>query len=178
MISSIIDHLPALQVVIPLVCAPLCVFVRPGRAAHAVAAIGALLSFAIAALLLLEVSGQGARSYALGGWAAPWGIEYRVDRLSAFVLVIVTAVAAAVFPLTRASVEGEVAAERRHLFYALLMLSLAGMTGIVITGDLFNLFVFLEIASLAAYVLVAFGPGGRAKLAALQIGRAACRERV
>lgn len=168
MITIISEHLPALQVVIPLICAPLCVLARPGRAAHAVAAIGAAASFAIAALLLLEVSEQGARSYALGGWAAPWGIEYRVDPLSAFVLVIVTAVAAVVFPLTRASVEREVEAERRHLFYALLMLSLAGMAGIAITGDLFNLFVFLEIASLAAYVLVAFGRGGRAKLAALR----------
>ena len=168
MISGVIDHLPALQVVVPLICAPLCVLARPGRAAHAVATLGAAASLAIALLLLLEVSEHGARSYALGGWAAPWGIEYRVDRLSAFVLVIVTAVAAVVFPLTRASVEGEVEPERRHLFYALLMLSLAGMTGIAITGDLFNLFVFLEIASLAAYVLVAFGRGGRAKLAALR----------
>ena len=168
MTQAIIYHLPALQVVIPLICAPLCVLLRPGRAAHAVAALGAGASFAIAALLLLQTSAHGARSYALGGWAAPWGIEYRVDLLSAFVLFIVTAVAAVVFPLTRASVEREVEAERRHLFYAALMLSLTGMTGIAITGDLFNLFVFLEIASLSAYVLVAFGRGGKAKLAALR----------
>ena len=168
MTQAIIYHLPALQVVIPLICAPLCVLLRPGRAAHAVAALGAGASFAIAALLLLQTSAHGARSYALGGWAAPWGIEYRVDLLSAFVLFIVTAVAAVVFPLTRASVEREVEAERRHLFYAALMLSLTGMTGIAITGDLFNLFVFLEIASLSAYILVAFGRGGKAKLAALR----------
>ena len=168
MIPVVSDHLPALQVVVPLICAPLCVLLRPGRAAQAAAALGALASLGIASLLLVETSMHGARSYALGGWAAPWGIEYRIDLLSAFVLVIVTAVAAVVFPLTRASVEREVEAERRHLFYALLMLCLAGMTGIVITGDLFNLFVFLEIASLSSYVLVAFGPGGRAKLAALR----------
>ena len=162
------DHLPALQVVIPLICAPLCVLLRPGRAAHAVAALGAGTCLVIAALLLDQTLEHGARSYALGGWAAPWGIEYRVDLLSAFVLVIVTAVAAVVFPFTRASVEREVEEERRHLFYAALMLSLTGMAGIAITGDLFNLFVFLEIASLSSYVLVAFGPGGRAKLAALR----------
>ena len=168
MIPVVSDHLPALQVVVPLICAPLCVFLRSGRAAQAAAGLGALACLGIASLLLVETSRHGARSYALGGWAAPWGIEYRVDLLSAFVLVIVTAVAAVVFPLTRASVEREVEAERRHLFYALLMLCLAGMTGIAITGDLFNLFVFLEIASLSSYVLVAFGPGGRAKLAALR----------
>lgn len=168
MIPVLSDHLPALQVVIPLICAPVCVILRPGRAARAAAALGAFACLAIAALLLAETSMQGARSYALGGWAAPWGIEYRVDLLSAFVLVIVTAVAAVVFPLTRASVEREVKAERRHLFYALLMLCLAGMTGIAITGDLFNLFVFLEIASLSSYALVAFGAEARAKLAAFR----------
>ena len=168
MILPISDHLPALQVVVPLICAPLCVLFRPGRVAHATAALGAGIALAIAVLLLLDVSAHGARSYAIGGWAAPWGIEYRVDLLSAFVLVIVTAVAALVFPFTRASVEQEVERERRHLFYAASMLSLAGMTGIAITGDLFNLFVFLEIASLSSYVLVAFGRGGRAKLAALR----------
>ena len=165
---ALADHLPVLQVVLPLLCAPLCVLVRRGRAAHAIAATGAVASLVIAGLLLAEVLEQGARSYPLGGWAAPWGIEYRVDALSAFVLVIVSAVAAVVFPLTRANVEAEVEPERRHLFYAVLMLSLTGMTGIAITGDLFNLFVFLEIASLAAYVLVAFGRGGAAKLAALR----------
>ena len=168
MTLSLSDHLPALQVVVPLICAPLCVLLRPGRAAQAAAALGAGVCLLIAALLLDRVLEKGAFSYALGGWAAPWGIEYRADLLSAFVLVIVTAVAAVVFPLTRASVEREVDEERRHLFYAVLMLSLAGMAGIAITGDLFNLFVFLEIASLSSYVLVAFGPGGRAKLAALR----------
>ncbi len=168
MIPALAWHLPALQVVVALLCAPLCVILRSGRVAQATASLGALACLAIAALLLAETSVEGARSYALGGWAAPWGIEYRVDFLSAFVLVIVTVVAVVVIPLTRASVEREVRPERQHFFYALLMLSLAGMTGIVITGDLFNLFVFLEIASLSSYVLVAFGPGGRAKLAAFR----------
>ena len=168
MIPALADHMPALQVVTPLLCAPLCVLVRPGRAAHAIASFGAIASLAIAAWLLSEVLDHGALSYALGGWAAPWGIEYRIDGLGAFTLVIVTTVAAVVFPLCRASVEAEVEPARRHLFYAALMLSLAGMAGIAVTGDLFNLFVFLEIASLAAYVLVAFGRGGAAKLAALR----------
>ena len=168
MISTVIDHLPALQVVLPLACAPLCVLAGPRRSAHAVASLAAVGCLAMAVLLLLETSVHGARSYALGGWAAPWGIEYRVDPFSAFVLVVITAVAAVVFPLTRASVEREVQAGRRHLFYAVLLLSLAGMAGIVVTGDLFNLFVFLEIASLAAYVLVAFGRARRSRLAALR----------
>ena len=167
MIPALLEHLPALQVVVPLICAPLCLLV-PRGAARGVAALAAWCALATAVLLLLETTAHGPRSYPLGGWAAPWGIEYRVDALSAFVLVVVSAIAAVVFPLTRASVEQEVEAERRPLFYALLLLGLAGMTGIAITGDLFNLFVFLEIASLAAYVLVAFGRERQAKLAALR----------
>ena len=167
MTPALLEHLPALQVVVPLICAALCVFV-PGRMAHGLASLAAVSALAAAALLLFETLVQGPRSYLLGGWAAPWGIEYRVDPLSAFVLVVVSAVAALLFPFTRTSVEREVEEGRRPHFYALLLLSLAGMTGITITGDLFNLFVFLEIASLAAYVLVAFGRERRARLAALR----------
>ena len=167
MTPALLEHLPALQVVVPLICATLCVFV-PGRTAHGLASLAAVGALAAAALLLSETLDQGPRSYLLGGWAAPWGIEYRVDPLSAFVLVVVSAIAALLFPLTRTSVEREVEEGRRPHCYALLLLSLAGMTGITITGDLFNLFVFLEIASLAACVLVAFGRERRARLAALR----------
>jgi len=89
-------HLPALQVVLPLIAAPLCVLLRPRRLLWPFVLAVGWGTLALAGLLLRQVLSSGPISYALGGWSPPWGIEYRVDPLSAFVLVVVTAVAAVV----------------------------------------------------------------------------------
>ena len=104
----------------------------------------------------------------MGGWKPPWGIEYRVGTTNAFVLVIVSGMATVVAPYARESVEREIDGDRIPLFYAALMLCLTGLLGIVITGDLFNVFVFLEISSLSSYVLLAMGRDRRALTAAYQ----------
>ncbi len=161
-------HLPALQVVVPLISAPLCVVLRRGFGAWLLATVIAWTAFAIALALLAQVSSDGVLSYKMGGWAAPWGIEYRIDRLNAFMLVIVSGIGALVMPCAYHSVAREVAPERQHLFYAAFLLALTGLLGIVITGDVFNLYVFLEITSLASYTLVALGADRRALRAAFQ----------
>ena len=113
------------------------------------------------ALLYKALSGE-VMLYTLGGWVAPWGIEYRVDIANAFILVLITAIVAIVTPFARCSIGKEVARERTYLFYALWLLHLAGLCGVVVTGDAFNLFVFIEIASLSSYALIASGHKRRA----------------
>ena len=83
-------HLPVLQVVIPLLAAPLCAMVRSGRVAWGIALATSWTAFWIAIQLLARVQDEGPISYALGGWAAPVGIEYRIELVNAFVLVIET----------------------------------------------------------------------------------------
>ncbi len=162
----IADNLPILQVVIPLLAAPLCIVIRNATLSWALALSITWIAFAIAITLLFQVIDGSSIVYALGGWAAPWGIEYRVDTLSAFVLVIVSAIGSVVMVFARASVAAEVAEDRICLFYTLYVLCLAGLLGIAITGDVFNLFVFLEISSLSSYALVSLGQNRRALLAA------------
>ncbi|MDP4993352.1 MAG: monovalent cation/H+ antiporter subunit D family protein, partial [Burkholderiaceae bacterium] len=111
---------------------------------------------------------SGTISYEIGSWAPPLGIEYRVDQLSAFVLVLVSAIAALVVPYSRASIETEVPTEQHYLFYTMFALCLTGLLGITITGDAFNIFVFLEVSPLATYVLIALGQNRRALLASYQ----------
>lgn len=159
-------HLPVLQVAIPLIAAPLCVLLRRGTWSWAFATLVVWAVFAVSILLLERVLAEGIISYRLGGWAPPIGIEYRLDAVSAFVLVIVTAIAAVVTPYAYDSVAKEIAPERHHLFYAVYLLALTGLLGIVATGDAFNLYVFLEISSLASYVLIALGRNRRALTAA------------
>ncbi|MBA4176669.1 MAG: cation:proton antiporter [Leptothrix sp. (in: Bacteria)] len=161
-------HLPALQVVIPLLAAPLTVLLRRRAYAFAVALAASWVALAIAVSLWLRVADGGTISYAIGNWPPPWGIEYRVDRLSAFVLVLVAGIAAVVLPYSRASIEAEVSPQQHYLFYTMFLLCLTGLLGITITGDAFNIFVFLEVSSLSTYVLIALGRDRRALMASYQ----------
>ena len=165
---SLVSHLPALQVVVPLLAAPLTVLLRRRSVAFAVALAASWAALAIALLLWLRVADGGTISYAIGNWPPPWGIEYRVDKLSAFVLVLVAGIAAVVLPYSRASIEAEVSPQQHYLFYTMFVLCLAGLLGITITGDAFNIFVFLEVSSLSTYVLIALGRDRRALVASYQ----------
>ena len=159
---SLWDHLPVLVVIIPLMAGPLCVLVERPRAAWGLALAAAWLSFAVAVALAAQVNATGVISYELGGWAPPWGIEYRIDTLGSYVLLIVTGIAALVVVAARESVASEVPEALAARFYAALMLAFAGLVGIVATGDAFNVFVFLEISSLASYALISMGRDRRA----------------
>ena len=161
-------HLPVLQVVVPLLAAPLCALVKSGRLAWILAVSSSWCAFLIACKIFHEVQQSGVISYNLGGWSAPVGIEYRIDALGAFVLIIVTLVGAVVTPYALMSVEEEIDESKRALFYAAFLLCLSGLLGIIVTGDVFNVFVFLEISSLSAYALIALGKDRRALTAAYQ----------
>ena len=160
------EHLPALQVVIPLLAAPICVLIRHPKAVRVVAVLTAWTSLFISASLLDTVLTEGPISYHMGGWGPPLGIEYRVDVASGYVLLLVSAIAAVVMPFGMGSANLTVPPSRKHLFYAAFLLCLTGLLGITITGDAFNVFVFLEISSLSAYTLIALGVGRRALTAA------------
>jgi multicomponent Na+:H+ antiporter subunit D len=110
----------------------------------------------------------GAISYALGGWEPPWGIEYRIDALNAFVALIVSGIAAISLPYALLSVEQEIPKQHIPMFYAAFLLCFLGLLGIVQTGDVFNLFVFLEISSLSSYALISMGRQRKALTAAYQ----------
>jgi multicomponent Na+:H+ antiporter subunit D len=105
---------------------------------------------------LITVLQSGPIHYYLGGWAPPLGIEYVLDNLSAFMAVIILSIAFLSMIYSRQSFLKEVP-EKIVPLYALLLLLLAGLAGIVVTGDLFNIYVFLEICSLAAYAVMGIG---------------------
>lgn len=117
---------------------------------------GVAAAFTAAVLGLAAVLAAGPQRHHLGGWPPPLGIEYVLDRLSAFMITLVTGVGLLVVVFARRSVRHEIP-EREQLVYPLALLLLAGLSGMVLTGDLFNLYVFLEISSLAAYALIAAG---------------------
>jgi multicomponent Na+:H+ antiporter subunit D len=163
-----IAHLPILQVVIPLMAAPICLLLKRTQLVWLFSLIVSGLAFLISVLLLQQVMTTGIISYELGGWSAPWGIEYRIDKLNAFLLLIISAISTIILFAAQVSLSKEIPQNKQTLFYVLYLLSLTGMLGIVATGDAFNVFVFLEISSLSAYALIAMGNDRRALWAAYQ----------
>ncbi len=149
-----------------MLSAPVCVLLyRPRRVWWLAMAVSVVASLTAAATLARVLS-EGPFGYALGGWAAPWGIEYRIDALNALVALLVSVMSAVVLPFARLSVDREVPENKHYLFYCAWLLCLTGLLGILVTGDAFNVFVFLEISSLASYTLVSFGPSRAALTAA------------
>ena len=161
-------HLPVLLVVVPLVAAPIAALLNRPRLSWAVAVAATLWALYAALELLSQTMAAGEIHYELGGWAAPYGIEYVVDPVNAWVVVIVALIGALVAPYARVSVEREITEDRIPLFYAAFILCLTGLLGIAVTGDVFNVFVFLEISSLSAYALIALGSDRRALTASFQ----------
>jgi multicomponent Na+:H+ antiporter subunit D len=94
--------------------------------------------------------------YHMGGWLPPLGIEYVLDHLSAFVMLVINSVALLVLFHGKKPVNLEVTGKEMP-YYSLVSLMLAGFNGIVVTGDMFNLYVFLEICSLSLYGLISIG---------------------
>ena len=162
------QHLPVLLVVVPLVAAPIAALLNRPRLSWAVAVAATLWALFAALELLSQSMATGAIHYELGGWTAPYGIEYVVDAANAWVVVIVALIGALVTPYARKSVEQEITEDRIPLFYAAFILCLTGLLGIAVTGDVFNVFVFLEISSLSAYALIALGNDRRALTASFQ----------
>jgi multicomponent Na+:H+ antiporter subunit D len=164
----LLANLPALQVVIPLVSAPVCLLLRNPRHAWACALVVSWSTLAIAVLLVQQVSAAGTLSYAIGAWATPWGIEYRIDMAGALMILIITTIGSVVMPFAWRSIQDEIPKKNTGLFYTCYLLCLTGLLGVVVTGDAFNLFVFLEISSLSSYVLISLGSTRRALTASFQ----------
>ncbi|MFH1314342.1 MAG: proton-conducting transporter membrane subunit [Candidatus Eisenbacteria bacterium] len=111
------------------------------------------------ALLLMALSVLGKSGvYWMGGWVprlgVPLGINLVLDPVSVFMLITITLIS---FLVTVYSIQYMDKFTAKARFYSLFLLMVAGMNGVALTGDLFNLYVFLEIASIASYALVAFG---------------------
>ena len=161
------DALLALLVTVPLVMGivPLLVGLRVDNAGWPIAMAGSLAVVGLAGSLASTIYTAGPEGrrlvHELAGYPAPYGIELVGDGLSALVALLIGVVAVAVLVYDRS-------VDRSNAFYSGYLLLAGGLQGMALTGDLFNLFVFLEIVGLVTYALVAAGDGGEAAYGALK----------
>jgi multicomponent Na+:H+ antiporter subunit D len=164
--DHILAHLPPLLVALPLLAAPLCVFIRHPIATRAWAVLVCGTATVMSTHLLQRTLLEGVIDYTVSDWAPPEGIALRVDVTNALLAVVVTALATVVLTFGPGSATRTLPDKREYLYYTLYLLCVTGLIGITVTGDAFNVFVFIEITSLSSYALIALGRSRRALIAA------------
>jgi multicomponent Na+:H+ antiporter subunit D len=153
---TLAQHLPALQVLIPFFAALFCALTFHKFSSWVIA------SLAIAINLIIGIYAvpilKDPIFYAFGNWHAPIGIEYRLDHLNQPIIIYVNAILLffLIFgkQLINQTITKYIDNTKHHMFYSLLLFAHAGYLGVLSTNDLFNLYVFIEISSLATSVLI------------------------
>jgi multicomponent K+:H+ antiporter subunit D len=149
-------HLVVLPIVLPLIAGAAMLMLDERRLAvkAAIGVVSACALLAAALMLVRLVDTAGTQVYRLGAWPSPFGIALVADRLSALMVALagVLGLTATVFAIARWQREGP----RVH---ALIQFLLMGVNGALLTGDLFNLFVFFEVLLAASYGLALHGSG-------------------
>ena len=164
------QHAPVLIVLLPLTASLLCMlFSRISKNLGSWIVMASIAgAFANACIVLNKVISSGGKiwHYWMGGWAPPVGIEFALDPLNSILAVVVTFISMMVALYSRPFVKDE---DWLHVggYYTLFGLLTVGLSGMIITGDVFNLYVYLEIMSLSGYGLIALG-GRKSMLAAFR----------
>ncbi len=164
------QHFPVLIVLLPLSAALLSPFFsylhrQAGKWIAILSLVGAFLC-SVGLLLQVVANGGEAIHYWMGDWMPPLGIEFVIDPINGVIVTMITFVA-----LCSAIYSTPFLKKNNWLYmggyYTLMALLCVGLSGMTLTGDAFNLYVYLEIASLSGYGLIALG-GNKGTLAAFR----------
>lgn len=163
------SNIPVLIVLLPLSAALLCMALslihwRLGRDV-VIASVAA--SLVLSVIQLKDVIDHGTVSYVFGKYKIPYGIEFRIDAISAVIIVMILIIGFITLLFSMSFEVRDGGKVKNSGAYTMLALLIVGMVGMTSTGDMFNLYVFLEITSLSGYCLIALG-GSRGIVAAFR----------
>ncbi len=144
-----------LPIMIPLFAAALGLLLRTSRAAQRMLALGGTLGILIVGIALIaHVAEGGPLVLTLGGWAAPFGIVFVADMLSAILVTLTGLIGLTVVVFSLAGIDEP---RERFAYFPLVLVLLMGVCGSFLTGDIFNLYVWFEVLLIASFVLLALG---------------------
>lgn len=153
-----IENLPVLIVVIPLMTAllsPILSMIKK-ELIKVVMILSLIASFLMSCLLLKEVIAKGPIHYAMGNWQPPFGIDFLIDTLNGTLLVLIGAIGLLTAFYSTSFIKS-MDKFKTGGYFSMLNLLITGLLGMVATGDVFNMYVFLEVASISAYTIIAMG---------------------
>lgn len=148
-------NLPLLPIILPFFFGIILLFFKENiKTQRFITALGLIVSFVAALILLFKVHKNGVQSLTLGSWPAPFGISMVSDMLS--VLLVITSIAITFFVVIY-SFQAIGEERERFFYYPSILFMLTGVNGAFTTGDIFNMFVFFEVLLIASYVLIVLG---------------------
>lgn len=167
---GITSHFPVIIIIVPILTAVIVsiTFEWRKRLAMPLAASALAASLLMSLALMPRVLQAGYISYEVGSWQPPFGIEIRIDFLGLFMMVLVAFVSLLTILYSKNYIHHELDEDKTPVYYSLLLLMSGAMLGFLATGDIFNMFVFIEIMSITSYALVAISGEGKAVKAAFK----------
>lgn len=164
----LIDDAPALVVVLPLIVSAIIAFMSSSRWPWIISMITLVVHLFISFELLSMVQISGVILYEFGNWQPPWGIAFKIDGINIGLQIIFSSFVLITTFYSRKIFLSEIHPDDSGKAYSLWLLAVGSLNGIILTNDIFNLFVFLEISALSSISLIALGAGmnRRALLAA------------
>ncbi|MBL1431315.1 MAG: monovalent cation/H+ antiporter subunit D family protein [Robiginitomaculum sp.] len=153
----LLSNAAALVVVVPLLGGAIAMLLGSSRLAWSWSLICALATFALSLVLLSGVLSGENISYEMGAWVSPLGILFEIDALNVLLITLVSAMGLLALLYGLPTIDQEIDRHKHAMFFGTFLICVAGLIGVSITGDAFNVFVFLEVSSISTYVLVAMG---------------------
>lgn len=162
---SFLTQLVPLFVTIPLIFGIILVFVRHALISWIIISIIMLIMLFLSIYVLLNFNFKPIPYY-FGNFIAPYGIEYKLNSLNLFFLIIIYFVSALTIIWSKYVVSLRIKDMNINIYYAIFLICISGFSGILITNDAFNLFIFLEISALSTYILISLGRENEAAFSA------------
>ena len=157
--NFLIDDAPALVVVLPLIVSAIIAFMPSSRWPWIISIITLVVHLFISFELLSMVQTSGVILYEFGNWQPPWGIAFKIDGINIGLQIIFSSFVLISTFYSRKIFLSEIHPDDSGKAYSLWLLAVGSLNGIILTNDIFNLFVFLEISALSSISLIALGAG-------------------
>ena len=159
MFDLFLDDAPALVVVLPLIASAIIAFMPSKIWPWIISMIVLVFHLALSLHLIEEVSISKIIIYEFGNWEPPWGISFKIDGVNSGLQILFSSFVLIATFYSRKIFLNEIEAEDTGKAYSLWLLAIGSLNGIILTNDIFNLFVFLEISALASISLISLGAG-------------------
>ena len=163
MFNIFLDDAAALVVVLPLLISAIIAFIPSKIWPWIISLVTLVLHLVLSLHLLKEISISGLIIYEFGNWEPPWGISFKIDGVNIGLQLLFSIFVLISTFYSRKIFLSEIDSRDSGKAYSLWLLAIGSLNGIILTNDIFNLFVFLEISALASISLIALGAGQNRK---------------
>ena len=152
-----INHLIIITMIMPMFVGIINILIKQRMLSYYLTCVTTAITFLVSVSILLYTTKNSTIRYSFGGWLPPIGIEFKVSLLNALFLNIISGAAFLTCLYGKKIISTEIQKEKITSFCSVFLMCVAGLNGIILTNDFFNLYVFIELSALSSYALISIG---------------------